>query len=154
MAQETRLIVRKEINVRCSIERAFEVFTSGIDGWWPKQSHSVGEGDCVSVEFEPHAGGRIIEHDRDGSVCEWGRITAWDPPRRVAFTWHPGFDPAQAGDVDVRFRADGANTSVVLEHTGFERRGADAAEMHRNYEPGWEYVFGTQYGEHASRSAG
>ena len=63
MTQETRLSVRKEISVRCKIGRAFDVFTAGIDAWWPKQSHSVAEDDCIAVEIEPRIGGRIIELD-------------------------------------------------------------------------------------------
>ena len=147
MAQETRLSVTKRITVRCAIDRAFTVFTDGIDAWWPKPSHSVSKDDCVAVAIEPGIGGRVYEQVRDGTTSEWGRITAWEPPNRLAFTWHPGRDASTAGDVEVRFTATDEGTVVTLEHTGFEKLGADAEAVCRNYDTGWAYVFGQCYGE-------
>jgi uncharacterized protein YndB with AHSA1/START domain len=93
--------------------------------------------------MEGHVGGRIVERIRGGRQCVWGTVTAWDPPRRVAFTWHPGQEVATAGDVEVRFAPDGAHTRVVLHHTGFERLGgAMAGRARRAYSLGWIYVLG------------
>jgi uncharacterized protein YndB with AHSA1/START domain len=69
-------------------------------------------------------------------------VTAWDPPRRVAFTWHPGHSEAEAMDVEVRFTAEGEGTRVDLEHRGFERLGKMAKRAHRGYPMGWDYVLG------------
>jgi hypothetical protein len=33
--------VRKTVRVKASPQRAFEVFTAGIDRWWPK-THGIG----------------------------------------------------------------------------------------------------------------
>lgn len=150
MAQTTELVVRKEISVRCGIDRAFAVFTAETNTWWPMATHSVSDENCVDVRIEPRVGGRIIETERSGVEHEWGRITAWEPPHRLAFTWHPGFDPAQAGDVEVTFAADPDHTRVTLEHRGFEKRGADATTMHRNYASGWQFVFNERYGARAN----
>lgn len=151
MARDTRLVVRKQITVRCGIDRAFAVFTEGIDAWWPKPSHSVAGDDCAAVAVEPGVGGRILEHTRDGATHEWGRVAAWEPPHRLAFTWHPGRDASTAGTVDVRFTAEPDGTTIVtLEHTGFEKLGPDAESACRAYDSGWALVFGECYGRHVA----
>jgi len=140
---QTSLSVHKQITVHCGIDRAFDVFTAGIDAWWPRASHSVGGADCARVEIEPRVGGRIVEHLTGGTTSEWGRIIEWDPPRALAFTWHPGRDASTAGEVRVRFAdAGGGSTTVTLDHTGFEKMGDDAREIHANYDSGWAYVLG------------
>jgi uncharacterized protein YndB with AHSA1/START domain len=114
--------------------------------WWPLQSHSVGEGASETVVMEGRVGGRIVERIRGGRESVWGTVTAWDPPRRVAFTWHPGAEPATAQDVEVRFTAEGDRTRVDLEHRGFERLGALARRARRGYPLGWAYVLGLYAG--------
>jgi len=49
--------VRKRIVVQASPARAFEVFTAGIDRWWPK-GHGIGTAPCVNPSIEPFVGGR------------------------------------------------------------------------------------------------
>jgi hypothetical protein len=69
-------------------------------------------------------------------------VTAWEPPARFACTWHPGYDPSEGQDLDVTFVADGDGTRVELMHTGWERRGASAAEKFASYDSrgGWELI--------------
>ena len=65
------------------------------------------------------------------------------PPHRVAFSWHPGDEPATASSVEVRFApVDGNRTRVELEHRGFERLGTMARRARRGYPIGWAYVLG------------
>jgi len=132
----------KVVTVKAVPDRAFRRFTSEMAAWWPLASHSVGGADSASVEMESRAGGRIVERIRGGRECVWGTITAWDPPRRVAFTWHPGDEPARAQDVEVQFTAEGTATRVRLTHSGFERLGKDARMARRGYPLGWSYVLG------------
>lgn len=141
--------IRKSVTIAAPPEKAFRRFTAEMAAWWPLASHSVGRSDSESVEMEGRAGGRIVERIRGGRECVWGTITAWEPPRRVAFTWHPGDDPARAQDVEVRFTAEegGAATRVDLEHRGFERLGALARRAHRGYPIGWSYVLGLYAGK-------
>ena len=42
------------------------------------------------VTLEPRLGGRIYERTSDGTEIDWGEITDWDPPRRLAYLWHIG----------------------------------------------------------------
>jgi uncharacterized protein YndB with AHSA1/START domain len=144
--------IRKSVTVSAPPEKAFHRFTAEMASWWPLASHSVGQRDAESVTMEGRPGGRIVERLRGGRECVWGTITAWEPPRRVAFTWHPGDDPARAQDVEVRFTpaggggrgggGGGESTRVELEHRGFERLGALAKRAHRGYPIGWAYVLG------------
>ena len=139
--------VIKIVTIRADQSRAFSRFTSEMASWWPLPSHSVGGLNAETVVMENHAGGRIVERIRGGGESVWGTITAWDPPRRVAFTWHPGDPPEKATNVEVRFVAiDAARTRVELEHVGFERLGEMAKRARRGYPIGWAYVLGLYAG--------
>jgi len=132
--------LRKVVTVKAPPDRAFRRFTEEIGRWWPLASHSVGEADAETVTMDGRVGGRIVERIRGGREAVWGTVTAWDPPRRVAFTWHPGDDPARAQDIEVSFTPDGDRTRVALEHRGFERLGKAGPRMRRAYPIGWAYV--------------
>lgn len=132
--------LKKSITVPWPLEAAFQRFTVRIADWWPMRSHSVGGERTQKVVFEGREGGRIYEIERDGEQHDWGRITVWDPPGRVAFTWHPGRTPDTAQEVEVRFTATREGTRVDLIHTGWERLGDLARRARRGYPIGWAYV--------------
>jgi uncharacterized protein YndB with AHSA1/START domain len=139
------LVLRKTLEVAAPPERAFALFTEGIAGWWPVRTHSVAEERAETVVFEPGVGGRIYERTLDGDEHLWGTVTAWDPPGRVACTWHPGREPETAQEVEVRFEPLGSGTRVELVHTGWERLGDRAAAQFENYDGGWDFVFGERF---------
>lgn len=128
--------VQRSVTVNVPPERAFDVFTAGMSGWWPMASHHIGEQDAVAIVIEPRPGGRWFERGAHGAECDWGFVTEWDPPRRVLLAWHLNADwdfdpdPARASEVEVRFTANGTGTLVELEHRGFgdPRIGAAVAE--------------------------
>ena len=73
------------------------------------------------LAFEPEVGGRFTETLDNGKVFEIGRITAWEPPLRVAFGWRQAaFTPDQHTEVEVRFEAVGEETRVTVEHRGWD----------------------------------
>jgi len=140
---ETELAVRTAVTVNAPADKAFRVFTEGFDGWWPR-THKIGEADLRQAVLEGREGGRWYEIDADGSECEWGRVLAWDPPRRLVLawqidaTWH--FDPDLVTEVEVRFVADGPNrTRVELEHRDLDRFGDAQAEIRSSFDSpgGW-----------------
>ncbi len=151
MEQTAELTLRKSIVVDRPPEHAFRVFTEGIGGWWPVRSHSVGQERAEAAVMECKEGGRLYERLTDGTEAEWGRITAWEPPHRVAFTWYPGRDDGTAQQVDVRFSPEGEGTCVEVEQRGWERLGDRAQEMFESYEEGWDPVL-ARFGEAVSRS--
>ena len=140
--QTTVEAVRKSLVVKCSPERAFEVFTREIGSWWPLTQYSIGQDKITEVVFEEQVGGRIFERHSDGGEGEWGRVLAWDPPNRFAMTWYPGGTPDKATELEVRFAPEAGGTRVDLEHTGWEILAAEGAEHAKNYDEGWGTVLG------------
>lgn len=135
MVAGTAVPVRKTITVNASVEHAFAVFTEGFDTWWPR-SHHIGKQPMEKAIIETRAGGRMYSRQVDGSECDWGRVTAWEPPRRLVFAWQIthewGYEPdlAKASEVEIIFTAIGAeSTRVDLEHRHFERHGAGGSSM-------------------------
>ena len=53
--------VKKSIVVNTSVERAFEVFTSGFDSWWPR-SHHIGKSPMTAGDHR-RLGRRPLLHD-------------------------------------------------------------------------------------------
>ena len=144
--------VRKSIIVPAAPQRAFELFTARIQEWWPLATHSVGGERAAGVVFGEGVGTAIVETLADGTTSIWGTVTHWDPPHRVAFTWHPGRTEAEATWVEVTFTADGSGSTVVrLVHSGWERR-ADGASAREGYDSGWEAVVGCYERSAAARS--
>ncbi len=128
------ILVRKSLTVNAPLEHVFTVFTERHDTWWPR-SHHIGSYPEFTAILEPHAGGRWYERGADGSECNWGRVLAWEPPKRVLLSWDIStdwkYDPAIGTEVEITFTAEAAErTRVVLEHRKLERYG-DKAEMMR-----------------------
>ena len=142
--------VVKEVDVPLTVERAFALFTDGIADWWPLATHSVAGEQAVGSFFEPRIGGRLLETAADGSQHAWGTVREWDPPRRLALTWHPGRAPDTAQELSVEFSPEGDRTRLRLVHTGWERLGDEGRAERATYEPGWDFVLG-RYLENAAR---
>jgi uncharacterized protein YndB with AHSA1/START domain len=84
------------------------------------------------LAFEPGLGGRFTETFADGEVFEIGRITAWQPGARLAFTWRQAsFAPDQVTQVEARFDRIGDQTRVTVEHTGWDTIPQDHVARHR-----------------------
>ena len=136
------LVVRKSLVVECTPERAFSTFTERIGEWWPLATHSVFGEDAETAVLEGREGGRLYERSRGGEESVWGTVTAWEPPRRLVLTWHPGRGEETAQDLEVRFEPAGDAIRVELVHTGWERLPGGGAEEAANYHPGWDVVLG------------
>ncbi len=78
--------VRKSIVVRTDVDRAFRLFTDGLDSWWPR-SHHIGKSPMTKALIEGHAGGRCYSLQEDGTDCQWGSILVWEPPHRFVMAW-------------------------------------------------------------------
>jgi uncharacterized protein YndB with AHSA1/START domain len=133
MTQETTTVVRRQIAVQASIERAFAVFTERFGDFKPPE-HNLLKVPITETFFEPRVGGHIYDRGSDGSECRWARILAYDPPDRVVFSWDisPQWqietEPDNTSEVEVRFTAQApGRTLVELEHRNIDRHG-----------PGWQ----------------
>ena len=131
--------VVKRLTLPCNTERAFELFTDRIADWWPLPTHSVGGDQAVSVRIEGRVGGELVETIDDGRTSVWGTVPAWEPPFRVAFTWHPGQSPREATSVEVTFEPQGSSTLVTLTHQGWATR-PDGRAARQSYDTGWDAV--------------
>jgi uncharacterized protein YndB with AHSA1/START domain len=146
--------VVKTINVRRTPGEAFRLFTEEISGWWPVKSHSRAKDAAgevtVRVEFECRVGGRIYETLNTGEQRDWGEVLAYEPGRRVAFSFAMGRPKEKSGEVEVRFDAlDAGTCRVTLTHSHWERLGDEAEVMRGRFAGGWEFVFVDGFGAYA-----
>ena len=106
-------------------EVAFDVFTTEIDQWWRRGiAYRVAGRRPGVLVLEPKLGGRLFEqyeHSQGPRTYEAGRITAWEPPHRLAFEWRASnFQPGEVTFVDISFtRTESGKTQLVLVHRGF-----------------------------------
>ena len=135
--------VRKSIRANASQAHAFEVFTSGLDRWWPRKA-SIGASPLKSNVLEPRLGGYWYQVGEDGSRADVGKILVWEPPHRFVMSWDINSnwkpDTTVSSEVEVRFLADGPDaTRVELEHRKFEQMGAEPGEkMRKDVDGGWQ----------------
>jgi len=108
-------------------EEAFEVYVNQIDSWWPRQgifpySFAPATTHPRHIRFEPQIGGRFYETFADGADLLIGRITGWDPPHRLTYTWR---DPSWKGETEITisFAAIEQGTEVRHEQSGFAAAG-------------------------------
>ena len=148
---ETLEPVRTTVTVEASIAHAFRVFTEGVDRWWPR-SHHIADRPMAKAVLEAKKDGRFFERAEDGSECEWGTVTACEPPTRIVLLWQINGawkhdpDPSHASEVEVRFVAIGEKrTRVELEHRNFERHGETGAAIRKSVgsSGGWSGIVDT-----------
>ena len=133
------MTILKSIKVDRPPEISFKVFCEQIGQWWPK-GPSFGGKILADMFIEARVGGRFYEVYDDGTEFEIGRVTAYQPPAVVAFTWRaPSWEAATR--VEVRFIAEGSGTRVELEHSGWEQA-PKVLEFRKNYDGGWDIMLG------------
>ncbi len=127
--------VQTSIIVEAPIERAFSVFTDGIDTWWPADHHIL-QGELAEMVFEPYEGGHVYDRAVDGRECRWARVLAYQPPSRFVMSWDINLswqleaDPEKTSEVEVRFTAAGPDRTLVeLEHRNLHRHGEGWEQM-------------------------
>ncbi len=133
--------IRKQLTVEAPAERAFRVFTTNMGSWWPKDHH-IGKAPLKDCVIEPKVDGRWYERGEDGSTCDWGKVLAWDPPRRLLLAWQLNssftYDPALMTEVEVTFTVLGPKlTRVDFEHRNLERFGEAAERLRDQMGAGW-----------------
>ena len=136
--------VKKTLLVAASQQRAFDVFTAGIDRWWPKDK-GIGQGPVVRSVIEPFQGGRWYTTFQDGTEKVVGHVRVWQPFERfvvsweISAVWKSDSRAELASEVEVRFIAETpGRTRVELEHRDFERmEGATGEKMRSDVDNGW-----------------
>lgn len=133
--------IRKEVEVARSPAEAFDMFTKGISGWWPKNQYSVSQERTQEIVLERARGGALYEVRDDGERFPWGEVLVWERPQRLVLSWHPGQDRSCSQVVEVRFEPVAGGTRVRLEHRDLQRLGERALESRAKYDSGWNHVF-------------
>ena len=121
--------IQNSIVVDAPIDQAFSVFTDDFGGFKPPE-HNMLSVEIEETVFETHVGGHIYDRGVDGSECRWARVLAFEPPKRVVFSWDisPHWqiesDPERTSEVEVRFISETPErTRVELEHRNLDRHG-------------------------------
>ncbi|MEZ5497923.1 MAG: SRPBCC domain-containing protein [Steroidobacteraceae bacterium] len=125
--------VSMRINVPADV--AFKFFTQNIEQWWrrgPRYRNSSGDQGMICLESG--VGGRLFESVTvagQNSIIEIGRISVWDPPRRLVFNWrNVNFSATEHTEVEVLFEASGTATNVIVTHSGWSAIRADHPVRH------------------------
>ena len=156
---------RVTVSVAVPPDEAFRIFTEEIDQWWrrgPRFRNASGERGMLCIEPKP--GGRVFEStggeaDAPAAVIEIGRVSAWEPPRRLVFSWRASnFAPAEATEVEALFEPSPSGTRLTVTHRGWRalradhpvRHGQETAAFIRGMGSWWGDLL-TSLREHASR---
>ncbi len=132
--------VSAEVYVPLDRARAFELFTRDVEMWWHR-GERYGGSEVVGRRFEPWVGGRFVE-ELAGGEQERGRVTAWSPPTRLAFSWRQSnWLPHEVTEVEVTFVESGDGTRVRLRHSGFDAISSGVG-CDVGYRAGWAELLG------------
>ena len=108
-------------------ERAFNTFVEAMDTWWPRQGvfpYSFAPKNTLArqIGFDARLNGRYFETFADGNEYTIGRISEWNPPRSLCYSWR---DPSWPGETLIRldFSEDEAGTAVSYAQDGFAAAG-------------------------------
>jgi hypothetical protein len=126
--------VSVSIDVDIDPQSAFRIFVEEIDSWWERGPHNFYNSKrAVAMRFETGVGGRYLEiyDDAKGDVLEIGRITLWEPGRRLV--WKMSLDDTE---VDIHFESIPNGTRVSLEQR-LVKGGTKA-----NFYTGWDHILG------------
>ena len=107
--------VNSSIEVEVDPATAFKVFTEELDCWWIQGPiNFFDSARAYGKTMEPRVGGRIVEvyDQQTGEGLELGRITVWEPGKRVG--WTSSLDDVE---IDVRFEKSSGGTSVSVRAT-------------------------------------
>lgn len=137
MSTSESALLRLERTYAATPEEVFDAWTHPevLRRWWAAQPTWTSPG----CEVDLRVGGRYrlsMRTDEGQMHVVGGEYREVDRPRRLVYTWcwegTDGPDPGHASLVTVEFRADGAGTTVVLEHAGLT-----SEESRAGHESGW-----------------
>jgi uncharacterized protein YndB with AHSA1/START domain len=133
--------IRKEMIVKASRQRAFNLFVSRISEWW-FAGKGIGQSPFKEIILEPRAGGRWFERAADGVETNWGEVLEWQPPARVLLAWRIDanwrFDPGLETRLEISFQdAGNGGTRILLEHRDLDRLGEAGRKTAEAMDGGW-----------------
>jgi uncharacterized protein YndB with AHSA1/START domain len=144
--------VRVGVLVRVPLATAFELFTRDIDLWWRRGPRFRNAGTRAGVvHIDPHVDGRVfesIEDEHGPRTFEIGRVSAWEPPHRLVFSWrNANFAAGEVTEVEVQFRESKSGTQVEVTHRGWAALRADHPARHGQADQAYARMLGLWWGE-------
>ena len=139
-------MVRAQVFTEAWPEEAFQIFTREVGfGFRPAGWSWIRPERGRYLRFNRDRDGRFAEacDAVTGACWEIGRVTVWQPGRRIASTWRQvGWPAGVYTDVDIWFSPAFDGTLVSVEHSGFERlrQGGDRAAS--EYRAAWVVALG------------
>jgi uncharacterized protein YndB with AHSA1/START domain len=115
--------IAHEYELRCGPERAFDVYVHRIGEWW-HPDFTLDPTTLQSVTIEPRVGGRVFAAHRDVGEVDWGRVTAYEPGRRLVYTSTLAQPPETASEITVLFAPHGEGCTMRFEHGGWNEGNA------------------------------
>jgi uncharacterized protein YndB with AHSA1/START domain len=148
--------VKCSVDVKASSARAFELFAQNMGAWWPHGKTPAGSPHAALI-IEPRKDGRWFERDADGHETQWGKVLAWEPPRRLLLGWQLDhnfrFEADLLMEVEIRFeQLAGGGTRVSLEHRDLELLGVEAEAFAGKVRSGWPERMGN-FAQYAANCA-
>lgn len=110
-------------DLRCSAQRAFDIYVKRISDWWDPR-YTANADTLKLVTIEPRVGGRIYATHTDLGDLEWGRVTVWEPGRRLVYTSTLAQTPEHPSIVSVSFIPNGTLCTMKFEHGGWNEHNA------------------------------
>jgi len=138
--------------VRVAPADAFDVFTREIDLWWKQgPQFRIAGRRRGQLFFECGAGGRLFEtfeSARGPRTFEVGKVTLWDPPRRLELEWRGvNFKPGEKTSVEVTFAQSASGTLVTVRHRGWSSLPEDHPVRHGLVGPAFSRMIGLWWGQ-------
>lgn len=129
---------------------AFRLFTDRISVWWPPDRRHTGDPSSTLVL---QADGRFFERAGDGREVELGKVTVWEPARRLVLDFYIPTGPEQPTEVTITFRGEEGGTRVHLRHVPTPRGRGAWERFAPRFAANWELVLAAYAAEvQASRS--
>ena len=133
--------INQSITINAKPAKCFELFTTHIGNWWPKDQ-TLSKGPYKTLVIEPKVGGRWYETDSTDKVLPWGDVLAWEPPHRVLLAWRLNtsfaYEPSLMTEVEITFQdLGGGKTQLALEHRDLEKLGKDSEKFVSMLSGGW-----------------
>ncbi|WP_347755989.1 SRPBCC domain-containing protein [Agrococcus sp. ProA11] len=124
--------IESSIVVAVSSDRAWDAYVHGMTEWW-RPGLTGYSARLEHIEVEPHEGGRIVEHARDGRERVWGEVLEATPGERFAHT----FQLTEHGDpttiaIELEDLPHGG-TEVRLSHSGWNDSNREARGKHADW---------------------
>lgn len=141
-------VIRKELKINISSERAFQKFVNELNEWWPKQ-YTWSQGKLKEIKIDGRKGGLCTEIGPHGFRCDWGRVMKLTENEEIGLKWQIGPNrepipnPENASDIRITFKDNGkSETSLKFEHFNFENHsdGAEDYQKMMNGKQGWDYI--------------